>query len=233
MEFLNGQESLSGIQWILRALLTFIFLLFATKLIGERSISQLRLIDFTIAIILGNVVAQPLADEKLGMQGAFITTTVLILLYVIAVWLNLKITTFRKWFEPSPFPLIKNGEIIYDGLKKAKITIDHLMSGLRKSQIDEVQKVALAQWEPDGTISFFLSPQHKPLTPHDIHLVQEPFPFVSIIVREGKLNNSNLEEIGKDKTWLVRELVIMHIEIHDILLATLNDKGELKVYLYK
>src|SRR6185312_5711881 len=99
---------------------------------GERSISQLRLIDFTIALILGNILAHPLSDEQLGLKGSLITTLVLIILYLICVFTSLKWGTFRKWFEPSPYPLIINGEIIYANLRKARITIDHLLSELRK-----------------------------------------------------------------------------------------------------
>ena len=118
MDFFHGQETLTTIQWILRAIVSFLFLLFATKVMGARSISQLRLIDFTIALILGNILAHPLSDEQLGLKGSLITTTVLIILYIVCVFLSLKWNTFRKWFEPSPYPLIKNGEIIYANLEK-------------------------------------------------------------------------------------------------------------------
>ena len=82
MDFFHGQETLTAIQWVMRAVIAFFFLLFATKLMGERSISQLRLIDFTIALIIGNILAHPLSDERLGMKGSLITTTALIILYI-------------------------------------------------------------------------------------------------------------------------------------------------------
>ena len=120
MDFFHSQETLTTIQWILRAIFSFIFLLLATKIMGERSISQLRLIDFTIALILGNILAHPLSDEQLGLKGSLITTTVLIILYLICVFTSLKWSTFRKWFEPSPYPLIINGEIMFCELKKSE-----------------------------------------------------------------------------------------------------------------
>src|SRR4051794_12642181 len=128
MDFFHGQETLTTVQWILRAVVSFFFLLLATKLMGRRSISQLRLLDFTIALIIGNILAHPLSDEQLGLKGSIITTAVLIILYTISVLISLKWESFRSWLEPAPFPLIKNGEIIYKGLAKAKITIDHLLS---------------------------------------------------------------------------------------------------------
>lgn len=232
MDFFYGQEMLTASQWILRAIVSFLFLLITTKVMGARSIAQLRLIDFTIALILGNILAHPLSDENLGLKGSLITTTVLIILYMGCVFLSLKWNKFRKWFEPTPYPIIQNGEIIYAGLTKARITIDHLLSELRKEKIEDVQKVALAQWEPDGTISFFLSPQQQTLTAEDIQLVKKPFSFQRTIIKEGKVDLYELHQLGKDMTWLENKLSIYNIEIPDILLATLDNFDEIKFYLY-
>ena len=233
MEFFHSQESLTTIQWILRAVFSFIFLLLATKVMGERTLSQLRLIDFTIALILGNILAHPLSDEQLGLKGSLITTIVLIILYLFCVFTSLKWDTFRKWFEPSPYPLIINGEIIYANLRKARITIDHLLSELRKEKIEDIHKVAHAQWEPDGTISFFLSPQFQALTPEDMQLVKKPFSFPRIIIKEGKIDFNELHQTGKDNTWLENKFSIFNVKARDILLATIDNNDELKIYRYK
>ena len=233
MEFFHSQESLTTIQWILRAVFSFIFLLLATKVMGERTLSQLRLIDFTIALILGNILAHPLSDEQLGLKGSLITTVVLIILYLFCVFTSLKWDTFRKWFEPSPYPLIINGEIIYANLRKARITIDHLLSELRKEKIEDIHKVAHAQWEPDGTISFFLSPQFQALTPEDMQLVKKPFSFPRIIIKEGKIDFNELHQTGKDNTWLENKFSIFNVKARDILLATIDNNDELKIYRYK
>jgi len=232
MEFFHSQESLTTIQWILRAVFSFIFLLIVTKVMGERTLSRLRLIDFTIALILGNILAHPLSDEKLGMKGSLISTTVLIILYISSVFLNLKWNTFRKWFEPSPYPLIVNGQIIYKNLAKARITIDHLLSELRKEKIEAVHQIALAQWEPDGTISFFLSPQLQALTPEDMQLVKKPFSFPVTIIKEGKIDFNALQQTGKDSAWLENKFLIFNVNAQDILLATLDGNDDMKIYLY-
>ncbi|MFC5602521.1 DUF421 domain-containing protein [Sporosarcina koreensis] len=233
MAFFYGQETLTAIQWALRAIIGFFFLLFAMKLMGERSISQLRLIDFTIALIIGNILAHPLSDEKLGMKGSLISTAVLIFLYISSVYATLKWGNLRKMMEPSPYPLIKNGELIYPNLKKARITIDHLLSELRKEKIEDIQKVALALWEPDGTISFFLSPQHQALTPQDLQLPTNPFSFPMVIVKEGKVDFGSLTSMGKDVEWLQTKFTINNVQTSDILLATVDDSDKVTIYLYE
>lgn len=146
MNFFSSQDSLTVIQWIERAIIGFTFLLLATKIMGPRSLSQLRLLDFTIALIIGNIIAHPLSDEKLGLKGSMITITVLVTLYIVSVYLSLKWDKFKAWFDPMPLPIIKNGQIIYKSLAKARIPIDVLLSELRKEKIEDIQKVSLAIW---------------------------------------------------------------------------------------
>jgi uncharacterized membrane protein YcaP (DUF421 family) len=107
MDFFHGQESLTAIQWFLRAVVAFYFLLFAAKIMGQRSIAQLRLLDFIMAILIGNIIAHPLSDEQLGLKGSMISMTVLVLLYIAGVFSSLKSVKLRRWLDPSPYPLIK------------------------------------------------------------------------------------------------------------------------------
>lgn len=59
---------------------------------GQRSIAQLRLLDFTMAKTLGNIIAHPLSDEGLGLKGSMITMSVLIILYLLGVLLTIRVT---------------------------------------------------------------------------------------------------------------------------------------------
>lgn len=234
MEFFDGQESLTGIQWILRAIVAFFFLLFATKILGQRSISQLRLLDFAMAISLGNIIAHPLSDERLGMKGSMITMSVLVILYTVGVLLTLKWSSFQNFLDPPPIPLIKNGQIISANLRKARISVDYLLSELRKEKIEDVQKIALVLWEPDGTISSFLYPQHQTPTRADLKIVPEPFSLPSVLIKEGKIDYRQLSKTKFTEDWLKNQITsIYNREIRDVLLATIDQNDNLQVFLYK
>lgn len=231
MDFIHGQETLTSIEWILRAVISFFFLLIAAKMMGQRSISQLRLLDFVMALLLGNIIAHPLSDEQLGLKGSMLTTGTVVVLYACTWFLHLKWSIVRKFLEPSPHPLIKNGHILYKELSKARITLDFLLSELRKQKIDDPGKVALALWEPDGTISFFLFPKYESLTPADINLPPHAFELPKMIIREGKIDWKHLKEAGKDESWLRKK--INDTDIKNILLATIDHNDRLKIFLYK
>ena len=235
LDFFYSQESLTTIQWILRAVISFFFLLIITKIMGQRSLSQLRLLDFIMALSIGNIIAHPLSDQHLGMKGSMITIGVLVILYLILVFLSLKWLKFTKFVDPSPFPLIKNGEILYKGLTKARIPIDVLLTELRKKQIHDIQQVALALWESDGTISFFLESQYQTLTPKDMKLITKSFSLPITIIKDGKIDFEELKQTGKDEDWVKNQIRTIHsLDIKDILLATMDDKNnKINVFLYK
>ncbi|MEH7484064.1 YetF domain-containing protein [Neobacillus drentensis] len=234
MSFFHSQETLSSIEWILRAVIGFFFLLIVAKIMGQRAISQLRLLDFVIALVLGNIIAHPLSDEKLGMKGSMITTVVLVVLYTGGLFISLKSSRIEKFLNPAPFPLIKEGEIIYKGLKKARISIDHLLAELRKEKVADIKKVALAFWEPDGKISIFLDPKYEALTPANYQKKIEPFDLPRTIIKEGKIDFTALQQIRVEEGWIVNQLKTLHqVEVSNVLLGTIDRQKNLQIFLYK
>ncbi len=234
MDFLHGQETLSTIDWILRAIIAFFFLLAIAKLLGQRSISQLRLIDFAITLVIGNIIAHPLSDEKLGLEGSIITTLVLVILYICGVFITLKFPSLRRLVDSPPITIVQNGEILHDGLKKARISIDVLLEELREEKVDDIKKVALATWEPNGKFSVFFNPEYEPITPSSLHIEIEPFNLPRTIIKEGKINFKEIKVLHKDEVWVISKLESLYqTDVKNVLLATLDNKDNLKVFLYK
>ena len=232
MDFFYGQESLTAIQWTLRAIVAFFFLFFMVKIMGLRSISQLRLLDFAMAILIGNIIAHPLSDERLGFKGSLVSMSVLVGLYLICLYLMGKFIPFREFVAPPPITLVKNGEINLKNLKKARISVDDVLSEMRKQSIVDVKKVALALWEPDGEISFFLSPEHQPVTKSDLNITSQPFSYPTTIIKEGKINYEVLSNSTYNEETLKNNIkTIYNVEINEILLATLDQNNQLQIFL--
>lgn len=233
MEFFQAQETLTVVQWVLRAVVSYLFLLIVVKVMGRRSISQLNFLDFAMALVIGNVIAHPLSDEGLGLTGSMITMGVLVLLYSTSVFLVMKSPRARAIVTPHPLPLVRRGQLVYPNLKKARITIDYLLSEARKAKIEDLQKLSLALWEPDGTISFFESPQYQGPTRSDFDLPAQPFDLPKVIIREGRMDHGALQEIGRNEGWLLDSLESEHyIDVRDVLLATVDQRLRLQVFIY-
>ena len=234
MSFLQGQETLTTLQWILRAIIAFLFLVAVARTLGQRTISQLRLLDFVIALVIGNIIAHPLSDEHLGLKGSIVTTIVLVVLYIIGIFGILRFPFLRKLLNNSPIIVVKDGEILCKGLKKARISIDVLLEELREAKVDDIKKVALAIWEADGQISVFLDPKYEPLTPSYYQLEAEPFYLPRTIIKEGKIITKELEQIHKNEDWVISNLKNSYqTEVKNVLLGTVDNKGNIKIFVYK
>ena len=225
---------LTNIDWILRAIIAFFFLLTIGKFLGQRALSQLRLLDFVIVIVIGNIIAHPLSDERLGLEGSVTTTLVLFVLYIVGVFSTLKFPFLRRLIDNPPITVIQNGEILYKGLKKARMSIDVLLEELRTEKVDDIKKVALATWEPNGKISVFLQPKYEPLTPSSLNIETKPFNFSRTIIKEGKFNLKELKSLNKDTYWVESKLKsVYQTNVQNVLFATLDNEDNLKVFLYK
>jgi uncharacterized membrane protein YcaP (DUF421 family) len=234
MDFLQGQDTLTTIEWILRAIIAFFFLLTVAKILGQRTISQLRLLDFVIASVIGNIIAHPLSDEHLGLKGSITSTIVVVILYLGGIFSIIKFPSLRKLINSSPITIVQDGEILYKGLKKARITIDVLLEELREEKVEDVKKVALAIWEADGKISVFLHPKYEPITPSSFQMETEPFNLPRTIIKEGKIIFKELNQIHRDEGWVISSLESLYqTEVKNVLLATLDMKGNLNIFLYR
>jgi len=234
MDFFNSQETLTTIEWVLRALVAYFFLVVVARVLGQRAISQLRLLDFVMALVIGNIIAHPLSDEQLALKGSVVTTTVLVALYLSSLFLILKWPWVRKLVNSQPITIIQDGEIIYIGLKKARISIDVLLEELRKEKVTGIEKVALAYWEPEGKVSFFLDPKYEPITPATFKMETDRFELPRTIIKEGKFIFNELNQTQRNEAWVVHILENAYqTEVHNVLLATLDKKDNLKVFIYK
>lgn len=230
MDIFNLDSVFSIFPLIIKTVISFLVLLISAKFLGQRAIAQLRLIDFIIAIILGNILASPLSKENEKLTGPIITTITLVVLYNLSLKLTLKFRKLSRLLSPHPLTIIKNGEIIYKNMARAKITLDFLLSEIRLQKIDDIKKIALALWEPGGNISIFLDSAYQALTPNDMNIPKDPFHLPVVVIREGEIDLKALHEINRTKGWLIDVLnKTYNKEVKDILLATVDANYNLHV----
>ncbi|MCP8967028.1 DUF421 domain-containing protein [Ectobacillus ponti] len=229
--FSSAHDHLQWTDWVMRGVVGYLFLLFITKLLGQRSISQLHFLDFVTALLLGGLLGNPLSDPHLGMGDAMVTSTAIVVLHVLSSLLGLKWERWRVFLEPVPLPIIRNGRFLRKNLRRARISMDYVLSELRLQQVENIQEVAVALWEPGGQVSFFLHPEYEQPTRRDIHLNSGPFSLPVVVIKEGKVRQDALLSLGKDDAWLHGKL--RGREIHSILLGMVSSREELQVFLYE
>ncbi|MEH6850388.1 MULTISPECIES: DUF421 domain-containing protein [Bacillus] len=232
MHIFEGAKHLSSFEWMLRAIVAYIFLIIVAKAMGQRSIAQLRFLDLILVLLLEGNLTNALSDEKVGLLGSMITSFILVVLHIVSSILTLKWDRWRRFLEPAPIILIHNGSVQLNNLKKARITVEYLFSELRLQGITDIQTVKLALWEASGVVSVFQYAAHETVSRKDMKIYTEQSPITFILIKNGNIQKDVLALIEKTEEWVKDELK-QKVPIQSIQLATVDEKGQINILLKK
>jgi uncharacterized membrane protein YcaP (DUF421 family) len=71
-----------------------------------------------------------------------------------------------------------------------------LHAELRKSNAEDITKVAFAAWEPGGTLSVFVNTAYRAVTPTRLNLPTQPLILTKPIITVGHMEHALLREIS-------------------------------------
>lgn len=150
---------------VLRTLGLLLVTVLCFRLMGYRSFGDMEPIDFVIVLGIAEILGAPLADEKLKISSALIAIATLTGLQIFLSYLTLKSKSFLKFLEGQPIPVIKEGRILRNNLRKARFNQEDLMEELRIHGLTSVHDVELANLEPSGRFSVVRKKEAEPITP--------------------------------------------------------------------
>lgn len=230
MPFWEDQQSLTVLGWIARVTVTYLWLLFITKLMGQREVGRLTLFDFVISITIGSISASPLSSSSQNLIPALISITVLGTLHITFAYIALKNAKFRRIVQEEPLVLIQNGTILEDTLRKARYNLDDLLSELRLKNVPDPADVEFAILEPTGRLSVVPKSQARPVLPRDLQLSTAYEGLPSVLIEDGNVLQDNLNENKLSEDWLREELENLGItDPNAVMIAVLNTRGQLYV----
>lgn len=213
-----------------RSLVSLIVLFLITKAIGKKQVSELSLFDYVIGISIGNFAAEMIMDFNSNYYNGIVAMTTFGLIAWLVSYFTMKSMALRRIIVGTPTVLIQNGKIIEKNLRKMMIDINDLLEQCRSNGTFDINEIEYAIMEANGKISILPKKEYAPLIVKDMNLKLEKNELVSNVIIDGKIMKSNLENSGKEKDWLLKELKIKGKKLEDILLATLDNNYKLVIY---
>ncbi len=197
------------------------------RIMGKRQLGEMELSEFIVAALVADLAATPLQDIGIPLLNGLIPIITLFCLEIIIAWLSLKSIRFRAFTFGRPEILIRNGKIDVMRMRKNRFTADELMQELRAQGIESFDVIAYAILETNGKLSVILKADEQPVTPKQMNLIASDSGYPHIIISEGRILDKNLRLLGRDKSWLEKELHRQGIkDAIDVYLLTLSDTGE-------
>ncbi len=147
------QMSLPWWEFILRALIVFIFLLFILRISGKRQIGQLAPFDLVLLLLLSNSVQNSMNGGDNSLIGGLISAVSLILFNLFLGFVSARNKKLEDLIEGQPLVLIHNGKCFHKILAQENISRQDLDRAIREAGLSELQNVKLAILETNGAIS--------------------------------------------------------------------------------
>lgn len=184
---------------LLRAVIIYIFITAAMRVMGKRQIGELNPQELVITILISAVATVPLENNGMPLANSLIPIAIFISFEIINSTLSMKSIKFRALIKGKPRFIIKDGEIQQDELTKLRFTIDDLTDAIRQAGVFDISKVANAIVETNGTVSVQTKAECSPLTPKDVGIKTEDAEVPITAIVDGKavadcFGNVNIDE---------------------------------------
>lgn len=144
---------ISILEKIIRPAIVYFFLLLVFRFMGKRSVGQLTPFDLVVLLIISNIVQNAMIGSDNSLGGGLIGAATIFILNYIFVELAFRSKGMRRIMEARPALLIHNGRVLHDNLNRERITMDELLSAMRRAGVVEPSKVWIAVLEENGSIS--------------------------------------------------------------------------------
>ena len=212
---------------------SIVVLFILTKIMGQREMSQLSIFDYIISITIGSIAA----EMATSLEDNFVEPLVAMIVYatvtlIIGV-LNTRFVKLRPIFSGRTLILYDNGTLFKENFKKSKIDLNEFLVQCRTNGYFNLSDIKTALLEENGKISFLPMSEKRPTNPSDFNIQPANEDILTNIILDGKVMEQNLQELHRDKLWLMETLQKQGItKIDNIFLATFNSNDEsVSVYL--
>ncbi|MBT8319590.1 MAG: DUF421 domain-containing protein [Gramella sp.] len=137
---------------ILTTLGIFVAVIICTRLVGKRSFSKMSSFDFAMTVAIGSMIATTVLSKSVSFWDGVIGIATVYVLQIAVAFLR-RYKAVKKVVDNSPLLLMDGKNILFDNLKKAKVTEEDLRSKLREANVIRLKEVRAVIFEATGDIS--------------------------------------------------------------------------------
>lgn len=214
----------------IRSVVSIVVLFLLAKLLGNKQLKQLSFFDYVVGISIGSIAAEMATNNDIPHHFSVIAMLIYTLISMLVGFISLKSVKGRRFIEGTPIVLVENGKIIYSRLTKAQMTVNSLLAECRYAGYFDIADIDTVILENSGEVSILPKPSAKPVTAGDMKLdTNAQKPRANVII-DGEILTHNLFAVHKTRKWLTDKLKEKNIDVKNVLLATLDGQGTLKIY---
>ncbi len=205
-----------------RSIVLYIIVLIVMRLMGKREIGQLQPFELAISIMIADLAAVPMAETGIPITNGIIPILGLLVMHLLISIINLKSMKIREILCGKPSILIYRGKIDEKVLKNERFTLNELQERLRGNNVVNIADVEYAILETSGQVTVIQKPDKRTTIPKDFNITPEYEGIPYDLVIDGKVLYKNLKAIGRDYSWLKKQVEKFNMKPEEALIVTFD-----------
>lgn len=221
--FMEGSKDLPTFALAIRAVILYIALIIATRIMGHRQVGILSGHNYLVAAGIVSLAAIRMINPESSLTSGLVIIFVYSGVDVLLSYLDLK---WPGTIDRKPMILMQKGILSKENLFDCHVTLDNLLSQLRLKGAHNLSEIDSIILEPYGKISVIKKPGALPLTRKHMNLPQKPVALPVILIYNGQVEEQNLHQMGLNHEWLFKKILEKGIaDPQRIFLAMLEADG--------
>jgi len=137
--------------------LGYLFLLFALRTVGPRTLARTNMFDFIIMVSIGSVFGRILTAQEVPLAEACVAYALLMGLHYVVSWTRSRLPGVASVLDARPAMLFYRGSFMTEAMRKHRIVRADLDGALRRRGVACLLDVHAVVLEPDGELSIIAS----------------------------------------------------------------------------
>jgi uncharacterized membrane protein YcaP (DUF421 family) len=128
-------------------------LIVVLRLSRKRSMLKMNVFDFVNIVIVGELLAITIMDERIALAEGLVGVGVLIGLQVLLSWLTTRSPAMERVINGEPTLLVHRGRLLEAQMQAQRITDREILTAVREEGIADLDEVEAVVLETNGSLS--------------------------------------------------------------------------------
>jgi len=145
---------------VLRTAIIYAVLFLGLRIMGKRELGQMTAFDLVVILVISNAVQNAMVGQDTSVTGGIVAAFTLLIANRVVAWARLRVPIFGRLAEGGSTVLVNDGKLIEANLRREEIVPDEILTAMREHGVADLEQVASAVLEMDGSISII--PKDQP-----------------------------------------------------------------------
>lgn len=222
-------EDLNYLELFLRTTILYFVLFLADKSLGFRQPGIVTPYNFLVGAGISHIAASRMVQPASRPIDAIAIIFVYILIILLISYSYIKLSPYIA--SKRQIVLVKKGKVDKGNLRKSMLTLDNLLSIVRKKNVFDLQNVDYVISEPNGDFSVAKNSHSLPVTKSTMNIPMTTKELTKILIYDGKVDRKIMKEKHLNIDWVYLQLKEQNVtDIEDVNLGLITEQNELFIH---